>query len=120
MAYTPTRPRMPFNGRASVARHNSFKAAIVAGKAIEQKRARYLTWLIRKGKATDQGAEEALGFPLQSICSIRNSLADQGLVKAIGSQIGRYGVPVTIWAPAGWAAKLRRERKAARTRKRAA
>lgn len=58
----------------------------------------YLHWLRDVRQATDHGAQEHFGWPLSSICSIRNGLVDKGWVTAIGSCEGRYGKRVTIWA----------------------
>ncbi len=58
---------------------------------------KYLGWLLVVKEATDHGAAEHFGWPLSSICSIRNGLVDRGLVEAVGVCVGRYGKKVTIW-----------------------
>lgn len=88
---------LPFAGTTAISRHNSYKAAVAAQQARGAKTRRYLDWLRHAGHATDQGAAECLGWPLQSICSIRNALVDANLVRAEGTQRGRYGRSVTVW-----------------------
>jgi hypothetical protein len=97
MPYTDTTPALPFSGRTPISRHNSYKAAVAAQAGRGAKTRRYLDWLREVGDATDHGAAECLGWPLSSVCSIRNALVDDGLVVAVGSQMGRYNRSVTVW-----------------------
>ena len=99
MPHTDTQPPLPFAGKTPRSRQNSFRAAVSASVTRKAKAARYLTWLRTVTKATDHGAAEHFGWPLSSICSIRNGLLDKGKVTAIGDCIGRYGKRVTIWGP---------------------
>jgi hypothetical protein len=62
------------------------------------KRAQYLAWLAKHGRATDHGTAEHFGWPLSSVCSIRNGAVDLGYVTAEGDCLGAYGKRVTIWA----------------------
>lgn len=93
MSYTEA--GLPFSGATIISRHNSYKAATVAQRTRGAKTQRYLDWLAEVGTATDQGAAECLGWPLSSICSIRNGCRDQ--VEPVGSLEGRYGRTVTLW-----------------------
>ncbi len=99
MPHTDTQPALPFAGKTPRSRQNSFRAAVSASATRRAKSVRYLTWLLAVTKATDHGAAEHFGWPLSSICSIRNGLLDKGKVTAIGDCIGRYGKRVTIWGP---------------------
>jgi len=94
-----TDQRLPFSGRTLLSRHNSYKAAVAAQAGRGAKTRAYLDFIRRAGHVTDWGAAECLGWPLSSITSIRNALLDAGLVEAVGSQVGRYGRVVTVWAP---------------------
>jgi hypothetical protein len=95
MPYTDQ--RLPFSGRSPLARHHSYQAAVAAGQTRGRKRRQYLDWLAAVRQATDHGAAEALGWPLSTVCSVRNACVDHGQVEAWGSAQGRYGKRVTIW-----------------------
>lgn len=99
MPFTDTQPALPWSGKTSTSRHCSERAAVSAATTRILKSAKYLKWLKLVGKATDHGAQEYFGWPLSSICSIRNGLVDRGYVTAVGSCEGRYGKQVTIWGP---------------------
>lgn len=99
MPYTDTHPSLPFTGKTPRSRQNSYQAAVSAAETRVAKTTRYLTWLRAVKQATDHGAQEHFGWPLSSICSIRNRLVDLGTVTAIGDCLGRYGKRVTIWGP---------------------
>lgn len=99
MPYTDTQPPLPWSGKTPTSRHCSQQAAVSASQARVWKSGLYLTWLREVQHATDHGAQEHFGWPLSSVCSIRNGLVDRGLVTAIGSCVGRYGKAVTIWGP---------------------
>jgi hypothetical protein len=57
-----------------------------------------MAWLESVGQASDPAAVNHFGWPLQSVCSIRNGLVDRGRVTAVGTCRGRYGKLVTLWA----------------------
>lgn len=99
MPHLDTQPPLPFAGKTPRSRQNSYRAAVSAASSRAVKAAKYLAWLKAVQHATDHGAAEHFGWPLSSICSIRNGLLDKGLVTAIGDCIGRYGKRVTIWGP---------------------
>lgn len=99
MPFTDTQPQLPWQGKTPHAAHTSHEAAVSASATRALKSAQYLDWLKRVRQATDHGAAEHFGWPLSSVCSIRNGLVDRGLVTSIGVCVGRYGKKVTIWAP---------------------
>lgn len=87
--------RLPFSGRTPLARHHSYLAAEAAHATRGAKTAAYLAWLRAHGPASDHEAADALGWPLSSICSIRNGVSDQ--VRAVGRTISPYGRACTSW-----------------------
>lgn len=99
MPFTRTQPALPFQGRTPTSRHTGYRAARAEAPKRETKTARYLSWLCAVGKATDEGAAEALGYRISTICSIRNALVRQRKVEALGEAPGSCGVAVTIWQP---------------------
>jgi hypothetical protein len=99
MPHTDTQPSLPWSGKTPRSRQNSHRAAVSAAETRVAKCARYLLWLRAVKQATDHCAAEHFGWPLSSICSIRNGLVDLGKVTAIGDAMGRYGKRVTIWGP---------------------
>jgi RIO-like serine/threonine protein kinase len=103
--HTDAQPALPFSGKTPRSRNNSYRAAVSASSTRVAKRLRYLAWLKSVKQATDQGAAEALGLPLSSICSIRNSLVDHGLVTAIGDAMGAYGKRITVWSATDFGGK---------------
>jgi hypothetical protein len=103
--YTQTQPSLPWSGDTVTSRHASYRAAVHASRTHTTKTAIYLDWLRQVGRATDAGAVEALRYPIQTICSVRNTLKKAGLVRADGEAMGAYGVPVTLWAPVERAAR---------------
>lgn len=100
MPYTETdqQPELPYSGKTPRARHNSYKAAMGAQAARAGKSARYLAWLKEVKQATDWQTVDHFGWPMSSVCSIRNNCVDRGLVTAVGDAIGRYGKSVTVWS----------------------
>ena len=90
-------PDLPWSGKTAVSRHCSQQAAVSAAATRVYKSQRYLDWLRRVGRATDHQASDALGWPLSSICSIRNGLFDRGQISASGTIEGKYGKTVTLW-----------------------
>jgi hypothetical protein len=93
-----TQPELPWSGKTPRSRHNSYKAAVAAQSTRAFKSARYLAWLKDVGQATDWGAVDHFGWPMSTVCSVRNGLVDRGLVHAVGDCIGKYGKSVTIWS----------------------
>jgi hypothetical protein len=99
MPYTRTQPELPWQGKTPRSRRNSYDAAVGAQSTRVWKSAQYLAWLRQVGRATDHGAADHFGWPLSSICSIRNGLVDRGLVTDIGEAMGKHKKRVTIWGP---------------------
>jgi len=97
MPYTATQPALPWHGKTVTTRHTSHQAAVSASATRGHKSDRYLAWLASVPLATDWGAAEHFGWPLSSICSIRNGLVDRGLVEVAGTCQGRYGKTVALW-----------------------
>jgi hypothetical protein len=90
---------IPWNGRSAIARHNGQRAAESLAPLRGRKKHRLLEWARQVGTFTDAGAAECLGWPLSSLCSLRNALMDEGYIRAIGSTEGRYGKTVTVYEP---------------------
>ena len=59
----------------------SYKAAVAAAVNRKTKTARYIRLLALKRSLTDHEASTATGWPLSSICSIRNGAVSCGLVE---------------------------------------
>lgn len=95
MPYIHTTPRLPWSGATVTSRHTSHEAALSAAASRGQKQQQYLAWLRAVGTATDAEAAQQLGWPLSSICSIRNGLGAR--VAVAGITEGRYGRRVTLW-----------------------
>jgi hypothetical protein len=78
--------------------HTSQKAAVAASARRGPKTARYLRLLAEKGARTDHEAAGALNLPLSSICSIRNSAVDCGLVaRGAEERPSPYGKACSTW-----------------------
>jgi hypothetical protein len=93
----PAQGGLPFSGKTAISRHTSYLAALAAQNGREHKRGRYLAWLKANGPATDHQAVDALGFPLSTICSLRNGCLDRAEVTAHDAVMGAYGRKVTLW-----------------------
>ncbi|HAM57543.1 MAG TPA: hypothetical protein DCQ64_19875 [Candidatus Rokubacteria bacterium] len=91
---------LPFSGRTPLSRQHSYLAARAVASTRGAKKRRILAYLETVRAATDQGISEATGLPLASVCSLRNRLAEEHAVRAVGRATGRYGHPVTLWASA--------------------
>mgnify|MGYP001289180653 CR=1 FL=1 len=63
-----------------------------------EKKQRVLAYLRTVRAATDQGIAEGARLPLASVCSLRNHLVSEALVRQVGRVMGRFGHPVTLWA----------------------
>lgn len=90
-------PALPFSGKTQTSRHCSQQAAVSASRTRAVKSRQYLEWLARVEMATDAGAAEHFGWPLSSICSIRNGLFDQGCIAVYGVTKSRFNKSVTLW-----------------------
>lgn len=97
MPYTESQPSLPWSGKTPQSRHCSQQAAVSAAATRVYKSQRYLDWLRRVGRASDHQAADDLGWPLSSICSIRNGLFDRGQIAVAGTIEGKYGKTVTLW-----------------------
>lgn len=93
----PKQRGLPFSGRSPIARHNSYLGAVSAEATRGEKKQRVLAYLKTVRAATDQGIAEGTRLPLSSVCSLRNHLVGEELVRVVGRVIGRYGHPVTLW-----------------------
>lgn len=98
MPYLNSQPALPWSGRTVTTRHTSHLAAVAAQAGRSAKQRQYLDWLAKVGRATDHGAEEGLGWPLSSVCSVRNGCKDQ--IRVVGLAEGRYGRRVAVFAVA--------------------
>lgn len=90
-------PALPFSGKTQTSRHCSQQAAAAASLKRAAKAMKYLGWLASVEKATDAGAAEHFGWPLSSICSIRNGLFDRGCIAVYGVTKSRFNKSVTLW-----------------------
>lgn len=99
MPYTFDNYQIPFSGVTPQSRQNSYKAAVAQRSTRGRKKVRMLAYIREHGLVTDQGLCEALGLPMQSVCSLRCALRDQGLVRYVDSAIGIYGHRVSVWGP---------------------
>ena len=99
MPFTRDSYQLPFSGRTPQSRQNSYRAAIAQRSTRGTKKCRMLAYIREHGEATDQELAEGLDLPLQSICSLRCSLRDQGLVRHVGNAVGIYGKTVSVWGP---------------------
>jgi transcription initiation factor IIE alpha subunit len=75
---------LPFSGSSPASRHSSHQGAIQAAEGREQKRAKLLTFVLDRGRVTDEQIETALMFKRASVCSIRNDLIRDGFIVADG------------------------------------
>lgn len=97
MPFTDTQPALPWSGKNPTTRHTSHQAAVSASETRVYKSAVYLQWLRRVGRGSDWQAADDLGWPLSSICSIRNGLVDRGQVEVAGEILGKYGKRTALW-----------------------
>jgi hypothetical protein len=88
---------LPFSGKTQTSRHCSQQAAVSASRTRAVKAMRYLAWLDQVEKATDAGAAEHFGWPISSVCSIRNGLFDRGCIAVYGVTKSRFNKSVTLW-----------------------
>ncbi len=91
---------LPFSGATPISRHRSAEAAQAASSTRVTKTRRYLEWLEQAGEAglSDHETVRLTGWPLSSVCSIRNGAVRAGLVVP-ASRVGvsPYGLQVTCW-----------------------
>ena len=91
---------LPFSGSVPISRHRSAQAAQAASITRVTKTLRYLDLLAHAGEDgfSDHETVRMTGWPLSSVCSIRNGAARAGLVVP-GARVGvsPYGVKVTCW-----------------------
>ncbi len=96
-----TDQRLPF-ARGS---HTSHKAAVSAGRNRGAKLAALMALYREYGSAglTDTEASRGMSktcgciVPIQSICSLRNALMEDGIVGKGGERVGDFGKAVTVW-----------------------
>ena len=81
-----------------IARHHSALAAQDAAAGRAGKTLQYLQLLDRVGDVgiSDHETTRAMGWPLSSVCSIRNGLGDL-VVPAAGHDLSPFGKKVTRW-----------------------
>lgn len=91
---------LPFSGSTPISRHRSAQAAQAASSTRVTKTLRYLDLLAEAGEngLSDHETVALTGWPLSSVCSIRNGAAKAGLVVA-GHRVGvsPYSQKVTCW-----------------------
>jgi len=88
---------LPFSGVTPTSRHTSYLAAKAAAPKRASKSASYLGWLKVVGSATDHEAQARFGWPMSSVCSIRNGLMKRDLVGPCGMTLGPFRCQVTKW-----------------------
>ncbi len=97
MPYTSDSYQLPFSGSSPQTRHTSYRAAVAQRSTRGTKKIAMLAYIRQHGLVTDQGLAEGLRLPIQSVCSLRNALASEGLIRVAGETTGIYGRPVTLW-----------------------
>jgi hypothetical protein len=101
MPYTADTYSLPFSGRGPRQRHNSLHAALAQRPVRGRKKTAMLAYIQQHGMVTDQGLAEGLGLPIQSVCSLRCSLRDAGVIEWAGDARGVYGKTVSLWRAVG-------------------
>lgn len=102
MPYTSAETGMlPFSGRTPQSRQNSFDAAMAQRSTRGAKKVKMLAYIREHRLVTDQGLAEGLSLPIQSVCSLRNGLVSDGLVRQVDKARGKYGLWVSVYAPVG-------------------
>lgn len=88
---------LPFVSGAGA--HTSRKAAVrQRAKGRGAKTQRYLGYLYDRGPRIDHDSAADLGWPLSSICSIRNGAMDCGLVgRGVAIKRSRFGEDCFTW-----------------------
>ena len=91
---------LPFSGSYPISRHRSAQAAMAASERRVTKTLQYLELLSTAGEdgLSDHETVGLTGWPLSSVCSIRNGAAKAGLVVP-GERVGLspYRQKVTCW-----------------------
>ena len=91
---------LPFSGATPISRHRSAQAAQAASSTRVTKTLRYLDLLSKAGEngLSDHETVAATGWPLSSVCSIRNGAKRAGLVVP-GARVGisPYHQKVVCW-----------------------
>ena len=91
---------LPFSGSTPISRHRSAQAAQAASATRVTKTLQYLDLLAAAGSPglSDHEAVAATGWPLSTVCSVRNGGVRAGLVVA-GARVAMspYGLKVTTW-----------------------
>jgi len=100
MPYTGDTLQLPFSGRTPISRQNSYLAAEAQRSTRGTKKLRMLAYIRANGPVTDQGLADALGLPLQSVCSLRCALSQEQLIRHAGHAMGRYNKRVSLWEAA--------------------
>jgi len=88
---------LPFSGLFPISRHCGYLAAKSAARMVGAKVIKYRQFLACRDHATDHEAAAFLGWPLSTICSLRNGLVARGLVEPDGIGLSPYGKNVTRW-----------------------
>lgn len=100
MPYTRTQPPLPWHGRSPLAQETSYEGALSALWTAGRKQAQLLAFLDGRGRygATDHEAQQYFHWPMSSVCSIRNALVDQWLVKDSGrTRLSPFANRVVVW-----------------------
>lgn len=99
MPYTQDSLALPFSGRSPRQRHNSYRAALAQRSTRGVKKLKMLAFVRQVGRVTDQGLADGLSLPIQSVCSLRNALCSENLVRCVDSAVGKWGHRVSVYAP---------------------
>jgi len=95
-----TREGLPWSGRTPISRHRSAQAAQAASATRVTKSLRYLQLLDEAGQAglSDHQAHALTGWPMSTVCSVRNGTVRAGLVVA-GDRVALspFGLKLTTW-----------------------
>lgn len=92
---------LPFSGSVPIARHHSYLAAKSASATRVTKSLQYLDALQEAGEMglTDHQIAALFGWPMGTVCSVRNGCIEAGLVVARtdAHSTSPYGKKNTIW-----------------------
>ena len=92
-------PALPYSGNTPISRHHSAMAAQEAARDRDTKSFKYLQALREAGEMglTDHQAAALLGYPLNSINSIRNGCGPLVEARTDARGLSPFGKFVTLW-----------------------
>jgi len=88
---------LPFSGSVTLSRHCSHQGAVGASERVGRQCLALLTAYRERGPLTDAAAAQMLGVERTTICARRNELKRRGLVQAVDTVKGDYGVNNVRW-----------------------